>query len=117
MVIEKNGLSREMSAAERVEIVDRGAVVGFIRCLNSAFRHHCVCVADTKFRNYHYVRAGVMRGYCRGRTRPAAADNKYVDVVIGFGKVYLHARSSGFTLQKRGEFVKNFIAFVFADLI
>ena len=111
---QKLGLSGKVSAAERVEVVNRRAVVFFIGSLNTAFRHHRVCVAYTKLGNYHYVCAVGVCGNSRARTCAAAAYYKHVYVVSGVFEVDIQTERSRFALQKRGKFVQNLIALVFA---
>ena len=75
-------LCREMSAAESVNKVDCRRIVFFIRRLDSALCHHCVCITDTQLCDNHCFRTGIIRLDCRRRTCAAAADNKYVNIII-----------------------------------
>ena len=94
------GLCGEVTATECVEIVDCWAVVGFVRRLNTAFRHHRVGVADTQFGDNHYVCAVGVCHDCRACACTAAADHKHVGVVVGIGKVDVAVKHARLTLQK-----------------
>ena len=74
-LIEKLGFILEMSAPERVEIMDCGAVVFLIRSLNAALSHCRIRIAQTELGSYHYVCSAVIRFDCRRSARAAAADN------------------------------------------
>ena len=104
-----------MTAPERVEIMDRGAVVFLISCLDPSFRHHGVRIPDTKFRNDGHFRTRFVRHDRRGRSRAAPADHKNVGFDIRAGKVDIHAEYARSPLQKIGEFMKHLVSLIRSD--
>ena len=80
-------LCSKMSAAEAVQIMLYRRIVFFVSCLDSAFCHHGVGITDTKLCNDHNVSTCIMCFDCTGRTCTAAADYKYIYIIINFCKV------------------------------
>ncbi len=78
---------REVAAAHRVQIVDRRGVVGLVRRLDAALRHHGVGVADAQLGHDHDLRARFVRLDRRRSARAAAADDEHVDVIVPVGEV------------------------------
>ena len=81
----------EMSAAQRVEIVNRRGIALSVRRLNAAFRHRGVRVADTQLGYHHHVCARALRFDRRRSARAAAADNQNVYVVFHLAYIYFFA--------------------------
>ena len=105
-----------MSAAESVEIMNRGAVVFLVRGLNPALGHRGIGVAETKLCDDHGLCAAVVRFNRGGGSRAAAADDKDVHVVIGLRKIDLHIQNARAAFEQRRQLVKDFPALVGADL-
>ena len=112
---EQLGLRGEVSAAERVEIVDRRAVVRLVRRLNAALRHHGVGVADAQLGDDEHALAVLLRFERRRDPRAAAPDDEDVAVVIDPGEVDVRRRDPRTALEDRRELVRNGIAPVRAD--
>ena len=80
----------KVSAAERIQIMLCRGIVFFVRCLDSTFCHHGVCITNSQFGGNHNVCASlVCFDRCR-RTCSAGTDNEYVYVVIYFVKVNIN---------------------------
>ena len=77
----------KMSAAEAVQIMLYRRIILFIRCLDTALCHHCVGITDTKLCNDHNVCTCVVCLNGTGRTCTAAADYKYIYIIINFCKI------------------------------
>ena len=77
----------EMSAAKTVQIMLYRRIVLFVSCLDTTFSHHCIGITDTKFCNDHNISTCIMCFDCTGRTCTAAADHKYIYIIINFCKV------------------------------
>ena len=73
---------RKMPAAKCIKIMLYRRIIFFIRCLNAALCHHCICIADTKLRHDHNIRACLMCLNCCGSTCSAAADDKHIHIII-----------------------------------
>ena len=74
----------KMSAAESVEIVLNGRIVGFIRCLNTAFRHHCVRVTDAQLCCNDNSCAGSVCLNGGGSSGTACSDYQNIRIKINF---------------------------------
>ena len=77
----------KMSAAEAIQIMLYRRIVLFVSCLDTTFSHHCIGITDTKLCNDHNVSTCIMCFDCTGRTCTAAADHKYIYIIINFCKV------------------------------
>ena len=72
----------KMPAAKCIEIMLYRRVIFFVRCLDTAFRHHCICIADAKLCHNHDIRSRLM---CLDRCRStcsAAADDEHIHVIV-----------------------------------
>ena len=106
------GLSREVTAAESVEEVDSGRIVGLVSGLDSALSHHSVSVADTELGDYHSLHARLISLYSRGSTCSAAADDEHIGVVVGRSEVNVSRADTALSLQELSELSRHLIALV-----
>ena len=114
-LLEQLGLCGEVSAAEGVEVVDCGGIAGLVGCLDSALRHHRVCVADAELGDDHNVGSRLVCLDRRGRARTAAADHEHIDVVIGVGEINSVRGDAALSLKERGKLMRHLFALVRAD--
>ena len=110
------GASGKVSAAESVEIVLNGGVVGLVCSLDTALCHHGVCVADTELGNDHYVCARLVSLDSSRAACAAAADYENVNVVIYLIKVDLLAEDTAVGVKKLTKLAGDLFALVGTNL-
>ena len=102
-------LCSEVSAAERIQIMLNRRIIFLIRRLDTAFRHHRVGVADTKLGHDHHVSACVDGA---GGTCSAAADHKYIYVIIYLRDVNLLLHKTTCGVKHFSQLKGCFLSFV-----
>ena len=113
---EKLGTSGKVSAAESVEIVLNGRVVGLICSLDTALSHHSVSITNTELCNDHYVSARLVSlDRCRAACA-AAADYENVNVIIYLIKVDLLAEDTAIGVKELTKLARNLFALVGTNL-
>ena len=115
-LIKQLGLCGKVSAAESVDVVNCGRVVGLISSLDSALCHNGVGVAYTKLGHDHNVRAGSLGlDSCR-RACSATSDDENVNIVGNVVKVYRVCRDAAVSLKHLCELVGDLLTLICTDL-
>ena len=103
---------REMSAAEAIQIVLYRRIILLVCCLDSAFCHHGIGIADSEFGYDHNVCACVMCFNGTGRTCSTAADYKHIHIIINFCKVNLFMNQPTRGMQHLCQFQRCLLSFI-----
>ena len=111
-LFEQLGLIGKVAAAQRVKIVYRGGIVGLIRRLYAALRHHGVGIAHTKLCYNGHLCALIIGLYGCRSARSAAADYKHVGIVVYIVQLYILAQNAAFAVQQVAQLRGNLIALV-----
>ena len=114
--VKQFGLCSKMAAAESVQIVDSGRIVGLVGCLDAALCHHGVGVAQAELSDDHNLGTGIVSLDGCGSTGSAAADDEDIGVIIGVLQINFIGVHPGLGLQEGGKLGRNLLALVGADL-
>ena len=108
-----------MSAAKCIEIMLYRRVIFFVRCLDTAFRHHCVGIADAKLCHNHDIRSRLM---CLDRCRStcsSAADDEHIHVIVNLREIDVILQKTAVGMQHMHQLFVRLLAFVrsYLDLL
>ena len=91
-----------MAAAQSVEIMNSRRVIFLIRCLNAAFCHHRIGLAQFELRHQEHFCTSFICFDCCGSASAAAADDQDVHIIIDAFKIYFIALDTAVGLQDFG---------------
>ncbi|CCZ20071.1 unknown [Candidatus Apopatosoma intestinale] len=112
---EQFALCRIVTAAESIDKMDSGRIIGFISRLNSALCHHRIGIAYAQLCDNHRLCAGIIRLYCRGSTCAATTDDEYIDIICDIREVYVTRLYAAVRLQHFAKLMRNSLALICTD--
>ena len=89
-----------MSAAQRIQIMDRRRIVSLICSLDAAFCHHGVGVTHLQLGDHQHAGAAFFSFQGCAGSRTAAADNQHIHIVIQTLQVQLYFFQTAVTFQQ-----------------
>ena len=112
---EQFALCRIVTAAESIDKMDSGRIIGLISRLNAALCHHRIGVAYAQLCDNHRLCAGIIRLYRRGSTCAATADDEYIDIICDIREVYILRLYAAVRLKHFAKLMRNSLALICTD--
>ena len=109
------GFCRKMPAPESVQIMLGRRIVGFIRGLNTAFRHHRIGVPDAQFRHHQHLGARLMRFNCSAGTGAASANHQDIRIIVRRRQIDFRILDAAFSLQQGRQFHRHLFTLIRPD--
>ena len=110
------GTSGEVAAAEGVQVVLHGAVIGLVGGLDATFSHHGVGITDTQLGDDHHIGAGLVGLDGCGAACAAAADDQHIHIIFDLAQIDILIQQAAVGVEQIRQLHGRFLTLVGSDL-